>query len=1058
MLRSLPLRKGHPGRSRRTNKSAIVALALTGFLSLALVPDLFNEDSGLQEAEAIAPYLNGVFSAQAPTPGADSATYTITNAFPHLTFIDPVELLELPDGRFMVFGKSGHAWIFDNDPATTTKTLVMNLSSQTRVDGDGGLVGAVLHPEFGQEGSPRSHDFYIWYRYFPPGQGSGEKAFMRLSRLTLNESMTWADVSTEFVMIQQYDQQSWHNGGGMFFGPDGFLYISVGDEGGANDQYNKTQDITKWLFSGVLRIDVDMRGDTISHPIRRQPINGSTPPAGWPGSFTQGYYIPNDNPWLDPNGGLIEEFYAVGTRSPHRMTYDAPTGNIWIGDVGQGSREEISLAPMGSNLQWPYREGNINGPKAKPNPLIGYDQAPVYAYNRSFGQCVIGGFVVRGDKYPELDGKYIFGDHETQQVWTLELGEMGNAQNLEFLLHVPTEGVGSKDGISSFARVSDGTVYILDLYGTNQDGGKIHRLVRNQHGVPPPPQWLSQLGVFTDMNTLATTAGIIPYEVNSPLWSDRSLKRRWIAVPNDGEFDSPGEKVGFDPDDFWTFPEGTVMIKHFDLPLDETDPTSIGRLETRFLVIGEGGLAYGLTYRWNATGTDAYLMNEEEEGEWLVTRSDASVYTQTWSFPSRQQCMNCHNANAGHVLGLKAHQLNGEMLYPQTGITANQLVTWEHLGMFDQPLPPVDELRRARPLHDLTASAEDRVMAYIDANCAHCHRPNGAEGAFDARFSTPLAQKGLVNEPTVGMNSPAGQLVVLFGDTLGSEIWVRDSKPNGVYGSMPPLAKNVVDPHYMPVLTEWIMSGDDELFALDYTALYVKVFLEGPYSDGLMADALRSADLVPTTDPYTAMGMHVDGGGLVNAYPHTLDNTVDRRVVDWVLVELRDATDPTVVVRTMGGLVLNDGTVIDPQGGPLRIPGTDASYHVAVRHRNHLGVMGQTALLFHGGTAVLDLTDSTTATYGTGARKHLGDGVMALWSGDANSDGMVRYTGAGNDRDPVLSTVGGLVPTGSITGYFAQDINLDGVVKYTGPGNDRDKILQNVGGTVPTNSRHQQVP
>ncbi|HOZ41691.1 MAG TPA: PQQ-dependent sugar dehydrogenase, partial [Flavobacteriales bacterium] len=578
-------------------------VVVLSFFTVAFMPELLNPDSGLQNAEPIGPYMNGVFTADPPTPGGATVTYTVQNAFPNLTFNDPVKMLELPSGKFMVFGKSGYAWVFNNDPATGTKTQVLNINNRTRIDQDGGLLGAALHPEYGQQGSPNARYFYVWYRYFPVGDPRGEQAFMRLSRFTMNAAETLADPASEFVLVQQFDRQNWHNGGDMFFGPDGFLYFAVGDEGGANDQYNRTQNISSWFFGGVFRIDVDMQGGSISHPIRRQPINGATPPSGWPNSFTQGYYIPNDNPWQDPGGGILEEFWALGTRSPHRMTYDPPTGDIWIGDVGQGSREEISRAFAGANLQWPYREGDIAGPKTKPNPLIGYDQLPVYSYPRSFGQCVIGGYVIRGNKYPELNGRYIFSDHETQNIHTLELSAFGTAQNLQFLLNVPAEGTGGKDGISSFSMASDGTLYILDLYGTNLDGGKVRKLVRIQNGVPEPPALLSQLGVFTDLATLQTAPGIIPFTVNSPLWSDRAEKRRWMAIPNDGSHDSPAERIGFNADDKWTFPPGTVMIKHFELPLNENDPGQKARLETRFMIYKNSGEAYGLTYRWNANGT-----------------------------------------------------------------------------------------------------------------------------------------------------------------------------------------------------------------------------------------------------------------------------------------------------------------------------------------------------------------------------------------------------------------------------------------------------------------------
>jgi len=175
-----------------------------------------------------------------------------------------------------------------------------------------------------------------------------------------------ADPNSELVLVNMYDQHLWHNGGGMFFGADGYLYWSSGDEGDTDDFYHDTQKINKGLFSGVLRIDVN-QDPTKSHPIRRQPISGTNPPAGWLPSFTTNYYIPNDNPFVNPNGSVLEEFYAIGFRSPHRMTLDPPTGQIWLGDVGDSSREEVDIIVKGGNYQWAYQEGyNFPGPNAKP--------------------------------------------------------------------------------------------------------------------------------------------------------------------------------------------------------------------------------------------------------------------------------------------------------------------------------------------------------------------------------------------------------------------------------------------------------------------------------------------------------------------------------------------------------------------------------------------------------------------------------------------------------------------------------------------------------------------
>ncbi|MBL8011461.1 MAG: putative metal-binding motif-containing protein [Flavobacteriales bacterium] len=244
--------------------------------------------------------------------------------------------------------------------------------------------------------------------------------------------------------------------------------------------------------------------------------------------------------------------------------------------------------------------------------------------------------------------------------------------------------------------------------------------------------------------------------------------------------------------------------------------------------------------------------------------------------------------------------------------------------------------------------------------------------------------------------------------------------------------------------------------------LAVKAFLGGPYGPlpNIMADGMRAAGLVPTLEPYTALGFaHQGQGGGESIAPALLNVTGNNAVVDWVYLEVRSSTNPSSVLATRSCLLQRDGDVVDLDGTSfvhLYVP--TGEYHIALRHRNHLPVMtGLTRTLQPGIPAEVRFDLPGTATFGTNAQRNI-SGVMVLWAGDSSGNGQVKYAGGANDRDPVLVAIGGIVPTATTSGYLRTDITLDGVVKYTGPNNDRDRILQTVGGSVPTAVRNAQLP
>lgn len=332
-------------------------------------------------------------------------------------------------------------------------------------------------------------------------------------------------------------------------------------------------------------------------------------------------------------------------------------------------------------------------------------------------------------------------------------------------------------------------------------------------------------------------------------------------------------------------------------------------------------------------------------------------------------------------------------------------------------------------------------------------------------FRIPAGTQHRISAYDSGAVSNSTQLV--FQDLHRSTVGVSYPYPIGALGSITGSSEGPTVYHF---LYDWVVKNEAVQVesarvpvlaeVTNGVVVNMKAFLEGPFDGdaGLMHDSLRVAGLIPANEPFVAMGFPQVGAVGGSLTPAALSVTGNSAIVDWVRVELRSASDPTVIVGTQSGIITRSGQVLSTSGAPLRFNlASNQNYHVALRHRNHLAAMTATPVLLNGSSALIDFSLASTAVYGTDACKVVGSSQV-LWAGDAVRDGLILYTGAGNDRDRILETIGGSVPTNTAVAYSTADVNLDGKVMYTGSRNDRDLILSNIGGVVPTNSRAQQLP
>jgi glucose/arabinose dehydrogenase len=356
-----------------------------------------------------------------------------------VTPLRPIVLTHAGDGTNRVFVATQHGVIhvFPNDQKATRTQIFLDIQERVSYDdnqNEEGFLGMTFHPNFKKNG-----EFYVFYTLRKP------KLTNVLSRFRVRpDDPNRADPTSEEELLR-IQKPFWnHDGGTICFGPDGYLYIAIGDGGAANDPFNHGQDLGK-LFGKVLRIDVTHKDEG------------------------KNYAIPKDNPFVKKPGAR-PEIWAYGLRNVWRMAFDRKTGTLWASDVGQNLYEEIDLLVAGGNYGWNVREGlhpfgaNGSGPR---KDLI----EPIWEYHHDIGKSLTGGTVYRGGRLPELEGYYLYADYVSNKIWALRYDEAKRRVVANRRIRDPNVPV------LSFGEDEKGEIYFLTY--TNSGRG-IHWFVRTQ--------------------------------------------------------------------------------------------------------------------------------------------------------------------------------------------------------------------------------------------------------------------------------------------------------------------------------------------------------------------------------------------------------------------------------------------------------------------------------------------------------------------------------------------------------------------------------------------------
>ena len=385
-------------------------------------------------------------------PPTTPITLATAVAFPNLHFDRPVALAYPEDGSNLLFVAEQHqakVQSFPNDPATTDKQLFLQLPDPINRGNEEGLLGLAFHPKYKENGQ-----FFVYYSANDQQQRHGRRSVFSRFKVSNYDQRKADPNSEERIWVSADDPFENHNGGCIAFGPDGYLYLSLGDSGAADDPLTTGQNPKDW-FGSILRIDVDHASDG------------------------KAYGIPKDNP--AKRGGKFShwapEVYCIGLRNVWKFSFDRQTGTLWAADVGQNLWEMVHIVKNGGNYGWSIREGfhpfqpqrrqRADAASKISPPLVEYPHAP-NAERKDDGKSITGGYVYRGKALPELYGLYVYGDFDTGRIWALR-EEGGKAVANGEIVNLRTN---PKLNIAAFGEDPAGELYILAF------DGRIHKLVR----------------------------------------------------------------------------------------------------------------------------------------------------------------------------------------------------------------------------------------------------------------------------------------------------------------------------------------------------------------------------------------------------------------------------------------------------------------------------------------------------------------------------------------------------------------------------------------------------
>ena len=663
--------------------------------------------------------------------------YVAETVWPHITFDRPLDmtLLESQD-RLFITEHDGNVYSLPADLRKRPEKAELMFDARDTIPDLLRLLGLEFHPDF-----ENNRRLFLYYALVTT---TNNKFELELSEFRMNADGGLIPDSQKSYL--RYTGNG-HTGGDIQFGPDGMLYLPIGDlTPPSPPDGNLSGQNMSHLAGKILRIDIDHQDP------------------GLP------YAIPEDNPFVGLEGAR-PEIWAYGFRNPWKLCFHPESGEVWTGDVGWEIWEMVYRVEKGGNYGWSIMEGPVptnSDQDPGPSPI----SPPTAAYDHIQGASVTGGYFVTSPRIPDLQGKYIYGDYVTGKIWALDWNGQKVASNLEI--------ADTRQAIVTFGQDNQGDLLFAELIRDTSLQRLIPNPAKDRSGNFPDK--LSETGIFSEVSSQEAADGVYGFDIHAPIWHDGYEADYWVGMPNQTGLEIRPDQRRGSPVMQYDNPKDMVLAK--------TIHKNGRKVETQ--ILHHDGYWKGYSYQWNEQQTDATLVGKGG--------LDTTIQDKPYRFSARDECIRCHGSNFNRPLAFFPGQMN----------LNDQLEKFKKLGIVDDIFVEIADTIPLTNPYDVSDPIDLRARSWLHSNCSHCHKVSGGSGlTAQMNAAVPNSKLELINhQPTKGYFGLEGAPQIDPGNPYNSILYYRIATRGA--GHMPMVGVRTIDKEGVKLIHDWIRSMDPD--------------------------------------------------------------------------------------------------------------------------------------------------------------------------------------------------------------------------------------------------------